>query len=200
MNKDYFAHKARDYEQNERRVTNVDNIAQAIINSTSLDKSMELMDFGAGTGLLLGRIAPHVGKITAVDVSKSMIEALEGKRDQIGCELDIREVNLESECISATFDGIISSMTLHHIQDVAALFKTLFTLTNEGGFIALADLDKEDGSFHTEDTGVHHFGFDRAEVTALATDAGFRKVKVIDASVIQKPQGEFGVFLLTAQH
>lgn len=199
QNKDFFAHKAAQYEQNNRRVSNVDNIANAVINTVQLRSDMHLMDFGAGTGLLLERIAPHVRKITAVDVSKSMISALEAKRTQINCELDIREVNLETENLPETFDGIISSMTLHHIKDVAALFQTLAALLKDGGFIALADLDTEDGSFHTEDTGVHHFGFDRSEIAAMAEAAGFSAVKVTDASLIQKPQGEFGVFLLTGQ-
>lgn len=70
MSKDFFAHKASDYEKNQKRVSNVDNIAQNIIDNIPLAKDMHLMDFGAGTGLLLQRIAPHVGKITAVDVNR----------------------------------------------------------------------------------------------------------------------------------
>jgi 2-polyprenyl-3-methyl-5-hydroxy-6-metoxy-1,4-benzoquinol methylase len=97
------------------------------------------------------------------------------------------------------FDGIISSMTLHHIADIPALFRRFHLMLKPGGFIALADLDSEDGSFHTEDTGVCHFGFDRADIAALARTAGFIDVQVVDASVVQKPQGQYPVFLLTAQ-
>ena len=113
--KDFFAHKAGVYEQNSRRVSNVENIAQTILKTAKLEKTQHLMDFGAGTGLLLERIAPYVEKITAIDTSKSMIEALGKKRERIDCELEILEVNLASEAISetnpASFDGIISSMT-----------------------------------------------------------------------------------------
>lgn len=154
MNKDYFAHKADVYEQNQGRVDNVANIAGSIIGSVPLDASMQLMDFGAGTGLLLERVAPHVGKITAVDVSASMNAQLEAKRDRLACALEILQIDLEVADIDQQFDGIISSMTMHHVRDIAALLRKFHALLRPGGFIAIADLDAEDGSFHEEDTGV----------------------------------------------
>lgn len=198
MERDFFEQKAGTYEQNKGRVDNVENIANAVINSTPLDKHMHLMDFGSGTGLLLERVAPFVGKITAVDVSKSMNEQLNAKRERVACELEIRDVDLESEDIDGGFDGIISSMTMHHVRDVEAMFRKFFSLLKAGGFIAISDLDKEDGSFHTEDTGVHHFGFDRKDMANAAKSAGFQDVTVFDASVVKKPHGDFGVFMLKA--
>jgi hypothetical protein len=88
-------------------------------------------------------------------------------------------------------------MTMHHVQDIPAMFRKFRSMLKDGGFIALADLDAEDGSFHTEDTGVFHFGFDRDAFSGVASDAGFSKVDVVSASVIQKPHKDFPVFLLT---
>ncbi len=198
MKRDFFAHKANSYEQNKSRVDNVDNIANSIINSTKLDAAMHLMDFGSGTGLLLERIAPHVGKITAVDISSSMNKQLNAKLATLGCELEIIEIDLEKSDIDQRFDGIISSMTMHHVRDIDAMFRKFHALLNKGGFIALSDLDSEDGSFHTEDTGVFHTGFDRETLANIARVSGFENVIVTDASVVHKPQGDFSVFLLKA--
>jgi cyclopropane fatty-acyl-phospholipid synthase-like methyltransferase len=198
MNKDYFAQKAGSYEQSASRVDNVANIAQAVINGSSFNKTMHLMDFGSGTGLLLERIAPYVGKITAVDISQSMNEQLNAKRGRLECDLEILEVDLEKDEIDRKFDGIISSMTMHHVKNIEAMFKKFYSLLNDGGFIAISDLDSEDGSFHTEDTGVYHLGFDRDEIAKLAIAAGFQNVTVLDASIVHKPQGDFGVFVLKA--
>lgn len=56
------------------------------------------------------------------------------------------------------FDGIISAMALHHIKDTQHLLRTFTSHLHPGGFIALADLDREDGSFHTHgNEGVFHF-------------------------------------------
>lgn len=111
MSNDFFEHKASSYELNKNRVDNVDNIANSILKNVEFQKSMHLMDFGSGTGLLLERVAPLVGKITAVDISGSMNRQLEEKRSRLSCELEIVELDLEKSDIDRTFDGIISSMT-----------------------------------------------------------------------------------------
>ena len=198
MSIDHFAHKAGSYEQNRSRVDNVENIANSMLSAIRFDRSMHIMDFGSGTGLLLERIAPSVGKITAVDVSPSMNRQLREKRNKVGCGMDILEIDLAQSTIDRQFDGIISSMTMHHVENIDAMFRRFHTMIKEGGFVAISDLDLEDGSFHTEDTGVFHFGFDRDAFAKSAADAGFRTVQVASASVVQKPQGDFPVFLLTA--
>jgi cyclopropane fatty-acyl-phospholipid synthase-like methyltransferase len=199
MSKDFFEHKADIYDGDNNRVSNVENIANTLIGQVTLDKNMHLMDFGSGTGLLLERIAPFVQKITAIDISKSMNAQLDQKRANLSCEIDILEINLATTDLSEKFDGIISSMTMHHVSDVGEMFVKFHSLLNDDGFIAISDLDQEDGSFHTEDTGVYHFGFDRDAIIALAKQAGFRDLEIFDASVVQKPDGEFPVFLLTAR-
>lgn len=197
MSIDRFAHKASSYEQNRSRVVNVENIANSILKAISFDKSMHVMDFGSGTGLLLEQVAPYVGKITAVDISNSMNMQLREKRSKLGCDLEILEIDLEKSNIDSRFDGIISSMTMHHIENIEAMFSKFYSMLKDGGFIAIADLELEDGSFHTDDTGVFHFGFDRGKFAETASEAGFRIVQVSTASVVHKPQGDYPVFLLT---
>ena len=198
MNTDFFAKKAGTYEQNPNRVDNVENIARAIIAAVDLDRSMTIMDFGSGTGLLLERVAPYVGKISAVDVSPSMNAQLLAKTETLPCELEMLQLDLEQSDLDRKFDGIISSMTMHHIKDVPAMFSKFHNMLDDGGFVAIADIDTEDGSFHSEDTGVHHLGFDRDEFADAASSAGFHDVTVTSASVVHKPQGDYPVFLLSA--
>jgi cyclopropane fatty-acyl-phospholipid synthase-like methyltransferase len=198
MSTDYFAGKAGDWDKNRSRTDNLDNISASIVKSIDLNKTMHVMDFGSGTGLLLERIAPYVGKITAVDVSPSMNARLQEKRDQIACDIDIVEIDLEKADIDTQFDGVISSMTMHHIEDIEAMFRKFHSVLKEGGFIAIADLDLEDGSFHTGDTGAIHLGFDRDEFSKHAAKAGFEEVQMSSASVIHRHNGDFSVFLLTA--
>ena len=44
--------------------------------------------------------------------------------------------------------------------------------------VRIADLDKEDGTFHEEDTGVHHHGFESSALQSAAEEAGFTDVTV----------------------
>jgi hypothetical protein len=87
-------------------------------------------------------------------------------------------------------------MTMHHIKDVTAMLGKFFAMLNDGGFIAIADLEREDGTFHKEDTGVHHAGFATEEIAKVAADIGFANVTIPIVSVVHKPQGDYPVFLL----
>ena len=123
---------------------------------------------------------------------------LQEKRDKIACDLDIVELNLVENDIDIQFDGIISSMTMHHIEDIESMFRKFHSMLKEGGFIAIADLDLEDGTFHTDNTGAFHLGFDRDEFSKSAAKAGFEEIQMSSASVIHRHNGDFPVFLLTA--
>ena len=197
MSNDYFKLKADSYDKDAKRVNNVDNIANSVLSNIRLDKTMHIMDFGSGTGLLLERVAPFVKKITAVDISESMTKQLNEKRKLLDCEIEILQIDLAKTKLDMKFDGIISSMTMHHIKDTQAMFNDFYTMLNDNGVIAISDLDIEDGSFHNEDTGVFHFGFDRKEFMDKAIAAGFKNVKITSASIDEKPQGKYSVFLLT---
>jgi len=197
MSKDFFQHKANDYEQNTKRVQNVRNIADKTTQEVNFDKSMNIIDFGSGTGLLLEQIAPLVNKITAIDMSASMNKKLLEKKESLACELEVLQIDLSKTKLEKKYDRIISSMTLHHIKDIKELFTDFYNTLNDNGAIALSDLDAEDGTFHKEDTGVHHFGFNRNEILNIAKEVGFKNLKVQDASIVEKPYGKYPVFILT---
>lgn len=94
--------------------------------------------------------------------------------------LEIIEENLSKEKdLERHFNGIISSMTMHHIDDVQRMFGILSSMLKSTGFMAIADFDSEDGSFHEEDTGVFHHGFDRKALSELAQNVGFTNIRFI---------------------
>ena len=196
---DFFSHKAKDYEKDKNRVDNVSNISNKILDEIYFTKDMNIMDFGSGTGLLLSKIAPYVRKITAIDMSKSMNEVLHSKRDEINCELDILNIDLTKEKLNIQFDCIVSSMTMHHIENTRDILSKFYNLLKENSSIALADLKTEDGTFHKENTGVFHFGFDVSEFENIAKDVGFKDIKIHTLNNVIKPWKEYEMFLFTAK-
>ena len=101
--------------------------------------------------------------------------------------------------LDETFDGIISSMAMHHVENTSDFLKALYAHLRPGGFIAVADLDTEDGNFHGQgNEGVFHFGFDREKLTAMAKEKGFEDVKFDTALTVDKPAGAYPIFLMTA--
>ena len=97
----------------------------------------------------------------------------------------------------AAFDLIVSSMVLHHIKDVpAALARLRHCVRPPGGWIALADLDTEDGSFHSDHTGVYHCGFDRRVLCAWLEQAGFEEAVARDVYRFDRDGRTYRVFLV----
>jgi len=191
-----FDKQASQWDKLDRRVVNAKNIAEVIKKNVELKKDMHLMDFGAGTGLLSEFLSQKVGKITAVDNSKGMIE--EFLKKDFPCEVDAKCIDYAKEDIVQKFDGVVSSMTIHHIKDIKSLFKKFYDDLKDGGFIALADLDKEDGSFHSSNEGVFHFGFDFDELKKIAGEVGFEKAEIKSCGFIKKPHKDFEVLILIA--
>lgn len=198
-----FDVRAADWEKGDVRTMLAGAIAQAILADVPLESSMHLLDFGAGTGLLNRPLLPKIGKLTALDSSEKMLEmhlasAPEAYVDRI--ETVFADVMTAPANFEGAFDGIISSMTMHHVADIPALLAQLRSYCKPGAFLALADLRTEDGSFHGGDnTGVEHFGFDEATLLAQTEAAGFADAKMRTVHVVEKPEQRYPIFLLTAR-
>jgi hypothetical protein len=73
-------------------------------------------------------------------------------------------------------------------------------LLRPGGWLALSDLDTEDGTFHSADSeGIHHHGFDRSRLRELAEAAGFAGVRVTTAGTMEREGRTYPLFLLVAR-
>ena len=200
MKKDHFAVRAEGYDRTDYRLNYVDEMAAAILERMPSRSDLEILDFGAGTGLLTERLAPHVASIVAVDISPSMIEQLHRKTKDLPCRIEtLRQDLTQGPLPQLKVDGIVSTMTFHHIDDPAELLRRLATLLRPGGFLTLCDIDTEDGSFHTVDTGVKHFGFDRERFREWMERAGFVKVRIGDATTIVKPHGSYTAFIVSGE-
>ncbi len=163
----------------------------------SLHATDTVLDFGAGTGLLTGRVAPAVGRVIAVDISPAMLEQLAAKHGHTD-RIAIRCQDLTVSPLGETVDLIVSAMAMHHVDDTDALLRALYAHLTPGGRVALADLDAEDGSFHPADAqGVYHAGFDRAALGAAAARAGFREIVFHDACTVTREGRTYPIFLLT---
>lgn len=195
---DNFKHKAKEWDSKSIRVQNALTIAKAIKDRVKLTPDMHLMDFGVGTGLLGFEVLKDVKSMVGIDTSKGMLEKLEEKNSD---ELKIKPIcqDIIQNPLEDKFDGIISSMTLHHVKDLNKFFTTVKNNLTENGFIAIADLESEDGTFHSDNTGVYHFGFDKDELCNIVKSCGFKDTFFQNISTIQKPNRDFGIFLLVAR-
>jgi ubiquinone/menaquinone biosynthesis C-methylase UbiE len=165
---------------------------------------MRALDYGSGTGMLSFPLQEKLGHITLKDTSAGMLAVVKEKIAAWGIvNMATRLMDLTAAPIPGErYDLIYSSMTLHHIPDTNAILKAFHTLLNPGGWLCIADLDQEDGSFHGIQVDVHH-GFDRDALAAQAAQAGFTDIRFSTVFEIVKTteagSRAYPVFLLLAR-
>ena len=199
-----FDKEAANWDAHPVRTKLADDVTNAILDQVALTPGMDVLDFGCGTGLLALRVAPLVRTVTGVDSSRGMLEVLDAKVLSQG-RTNVRTRHLQpGERLTGAYDVIVSSMTFHHIEDTGAQLAQLFQAIKDPGYLCLADLDLEQGAFHEDNTGVHHFGFGRAALRQLFLDAGFSIVRDVTAAEVVKPVRDgglrsFRVFLMVGE-
>jgi len=172
----HFDERARTYDAEPGHRDRRDNVLAAIREAVPMGASTRVLEYGSGTGTLGLALAPDVAAVLLADASAGMTEVATERIVELGLD-HVRAVQLDvltDALPDGRFDVIISVMALHHVPDVPAALRAFAALLDEGGRVALCDLDAEDGSFHTSDFGGHH-GFARAALAADLTAAGFEK-------------------------
>ena len=181
-------------------------VSKAILESTNLSRDMEAFEYGCGTGLLSFALHQHLGSITMADNSKGMLEVLHNKIKESGIDnmhpvkLDLTDGNIPEK----KYDLIFTQMTLHHIPDTDSILKTFHTMLRTSGYLCIADLDSEDGSFHGKDATDVHKGFDRHKLAEKAKKVGFKDISFRTAFQLEKEvkdgsKQKFPIFLMIAK-
>ena len=166
------------------------NLAKAVVKNIlpHLKGDERVLEFGCGTGLIGLNIAPFVKEVIGIDISEKMVEKFNEKAKRF--HLNAKAYKKDIFEIDEKFDIVISSMTIHHIKNIKALSKKLKEITNK---VFIADLDKEDGSFHTRgNDDVCHFGFSKEELKEYFDDWQM-EYKIIHKV---KKHKDFDVFLI----
>ena len=177
-------------------------VAEAIRSNLTDLSSMRGFEYGCGTGLLSFALQSSLHEIVLADNSEGMLDELRRKiaaariRNMTPIRLDLTADPLPAR----QFDVAYSLMTFHHIPDTDGILRKLHTLLTSPGYLCIADLDREDGSFHGEGFDGHN-GFDRADLTRRAEEAGFMNIDFSTVFTIRKglPEKNFPVFLMTAE-
>lgn len=200
----HFDSKARQWDENPVFRERGEKIARAIRAAVPLNTQMRALDYGCGTGLLSFPLKDALGEILLADSSAGMLEvvaekiAAQGVTNMTPVKLDL----LADPAPAERFDLIYTSMTLHHVPHIEQILAIFHDLLNPGGYLSIADLDKEDGSFHGPEVDVHH-GFDRGALGADLARAGFGEIGFQTVFSITKAREtgsrDYPVFLLTAR-
>ncbi|MBL9108964.1 MAG: class I SAM-dependent methyltransferase, partial [Myxococcales bacterium] len=129
---DLFHDKASDWDARPVPQQISEGVFRALTAAVPLAESLTVLDFGAGTGLLAGKLAPKVKKILAVDVSPAMLAEL-AKKPELSGKAEIVCTNIVEAPLGRTVDLVVSAMAMHHVEDTRALAHALFAHVSPGG-------------------------------------------------------------------
>lgn len=200
-----FDERAKDWDSDPGKVERARVVADAIRKGIPLSTKMKALEYGCGTGLLSFALQSDMGQITLADTSQGMLDVLKKKIADAGVKnmhpvrLDLTSDPLPSE----RYDLIYSLMVLHHIHDFKGVLARFCDLLVPNGYLLVADLDKEDGTFHTDGATDVHLGFDRTDLQKIVERFGFGNIRFSTAYEIKKQTGNkektFPIFLMVAQ-
>lgn len=198
-----FDEKAATWDQNPQTIERAGAIAAGMQRRLALHDRMRGFEYGCGTGTLSFLLSPLLQHITLADTSEGMLEVLNGKiRDSSASNMSPVLLDLTQGDAPAgmSFDLIYTAMALHHIADTERILRIFNDMLAPGGYLCVADLDKEDGSFHSGAFAGHH-GFDRQKLQSKLEETGFANIGFETCYTIRKERdgvtAEYPVFLMT---
>ena len=200
-----FDKKAKDWDDN-RRIQRSKVIAEKIIDYVNLQETFSGLEFGCGTGLISLNLYDKLGKITCIDTSSGMIKQLEDKVAEHNLDkITVTQLNINDDHdLQSEYDIIYSSMSLHHVTSLEETLQNFYDLLQDGGLLCIVDLDKEDGSFHSQESNfLGHNGFEQKELSQLLEQVGFNNIMsetfYNDERSIGNRNIEYSLFIMKAQ-
>jgi SAM-dependent methyltransferase len=200
-----FDIKAAGWDMNPMHIERSEAIAKQITERIPLKKSMSALEFGAGTGITSFLLKDQLGQISMLDNSAEMVRIMKEKIIESGAEnLKAIYFDLEKNVWNKNkFDLIFNQMVLHHVDDTGSIIEKFFDMLQPGGYLAIADLYPEDGSFHGNGFNGHK-GFHPKELSSVLEKTGFKNITVekcfqINKQITDKGLMQFDLFLLIAE-
>ncbi len=172
-----FDKEAKDWDKNQSRQEMAEKFTKEITDNIQLNNTMQLLDFGCGTGSVGMQLYSAVQHINMVDTSKGMLGSLKEKINQNNItNMSLYQTGIAYlEIGENKIDLIYTLMALHHVADIEGALKKFSQLLKTGGYLCIGDLEPEDGTFHKDDKNVH-LGFQTDKLKETLKSFGLNTV------------------------
>ncbi|MGE5816331.1 MAG: ArsR/SmtB family transcription factor [Acidobacteriota bacterium] len=143
-----------------------------------LDRCWQAGDLGCGTGQITAAMAPHVGKVFAIDTSVEMLSAAR-KRLKDFANVEVRRGDLEALPLEdGMLDVAIVVLVLHHLADPGSAVREAARVLKPGGRLLVADMLPHGHEEYKQQMGHVWLGFAEEQITSWMTQAKLRDSRV----------------------
>ena len=150
-----------------------------------------IADLGCGTGQIIDRLAPFVGRVIGVDISPAMLKAAT-RRLGAHKNVDLRRGDIAAIPIDdASVDAALLILALTYVPDPAAALREMHRIlkptgagtgagagARAGGRAVIVDLLPRDREDFRRQMGQTRLGFDPKEIETLLLAAGFKSALI----------------------
>lgn len=149
-----------------------------VLRDAPLDRRDTALEVGPGDGSFLLELAPRFDRVIALDIEAAMLEQARERAGAAGLANiefvhgDTRHATLQG----LQADCVVINMVLHHTPDPGQVLRDASGCLAPGGVVLVTDLCRHDQGWARENCGDLWLGFDPAELTAWAAEAGLREV------------------------
>ncbi|GKZ12887.1 class I SAM-dependent methyltransferase [Haladaptatus sp. T7] len=153
----------------------------AMVNLVPEVNGKRILDAGCGCGRYTEWLLDNGADVVAVDTSENMVEQT---RERVGDRATVHQADLERPLDIAddgTFDGIVSGLSLHYVEDWRQPFTEFSRLLRPGGFLAFSAHHPLDDYLAYD---VNYFETERERMTWTASGT------VIDVPFYHRPFSE----------
>lgn len=163
-----------------------------------LEPTLVVGDLGCGTGQVSELVAPHVGKVIAVDGSADMVQAAR-KRLKTLHQVDVRRGDMEALPIDdETLDVAIVALVLHHVPEPAIALAEVHRVLKCGGRVLIVDMLPHDRIEYQQQMGHVWLGFAEKTTKKFLEGAGFTSVAITTLPADEAAKGP-SLFVATAR-
>ena len=139
-----------------------------------LDRRWVVGDLGCGTGRTSEALAPHVGRVHAVDGSAAMLEAARRRLEPLANvafhQGELEQVPLEDGAL----DAAVLFLALHHTPDPARVLAEARRVSKTGGRLLIVDMLPHDRDDYRRKMGHVWLGFSEGKIRGALAEAGFK--------------------------
>jgi Methylase involved in ubiquinone/menaquinone biosynthesis len=112
-------------------------IADALVEAARLRQKDDVLELGAGTGLVTRRVSPRVRSLVATDLAPGMLDVARRSVRRAGClSFVVADYNAPLPFLDSSFDLVLSGLT--YVQDRPAALTEVVRVLKPNGRLALA--------------------------------------------------------------
>jgi ArsR family transcriptional regulator len=145
-----------------------------VLRDAPLKNRALALEVGPGDGSFLLELAPRFDRVVALDIEAAMLQqARERAEDAQLANIEFVHGDTRSGALKGLqADCVVINMVLHHTPEPGQILHDVAEYLAPGGVVLVADLCRHDQGWARENCGDLWLGFDPAELTAWAGDAG----------------------------